>query len=67
MFHGTANHIAIGERRVSAAGDRQLTRTRLINRGRDTKLTFGDGSILVLRGVSQIDAVFPESDAAKSH
>ena len=35
----------------------RLTRTSLVNRGRDTKLTFQDGSIIVLKGVKQIGAV----------
>jgi hypothetical protein len=61
------NDTAIGERRPSAGDERQLTATMLINRGRDTKLIFGDGSTIVLRGVSEIDAVFPEIPHAQSH
>ena len=39
---------------------------RLVNRGRDTKLLFGDGSTILLKGISRPDAVLPRdgSEAA---
>jgi hypothetical protein len=38
--------------------DRRLASARLVNHGRDTKLTFSDGSTLVLMGVKEVEAVF---------
>jgi hypothetical protein len=43
--------------RATLADPKQLARTSLINHGHDTKLTFHDGSIIVLKGVRQIGAV----------
>ena len=65
MLNGTANPAAIGEH-APAVDNRQLAGTSLVNHGRDTKLTFSDGSTLVLKGVTRIDAVFPVG-GAKSH
>ena len=39
-------------------GDRRLASASLVNQGRDTKLTFRDGSTLVLMGVKEVEAVF---------
>jgi hypothetical protein len=38
--------------------DRRLASASLVNHGRDTKLTFSDGSTLVLMGVTEVEAVF---------
>jgi len=46
-----------GERAAALADPRQLARTSRVNHGQDTKLTFGDGSIIVLKGVKEIGAV----------
>jgi hypothetical protein len=37
---------------------RRLARTSLVNSGQDTQITLLDGSIIVLKGVTQIAAVF---------
>jgi hypothetical protein len=42
---------------AAPADPKQLARTSLVNHGQDTKLTFHDGSIIVLKGVKQIRAV----------
>ena len=44
---------------ANSAAPRLPVQTSVINYGRDTKLTFHDGSVLVLRGVSRVEAVFP--------
>jgi hypothetical protein len=36
-----------------------LARTSLVNSGQDTLITLLDGSTIVLKGVTRIDAVFP--------
>jgi hypothetical protein len=41
----------------------ELARVRLVNRGRDTQITLGDGSTIVLKGIRQVDAVFPDKFA----
>jgi hypothetical protein len=38
---------------------RRLAWTSLVNRGRDTQITLHDGSTIVLKGVIQVEAVFP--------
>jgi hypothetical protein len=43
--------------RAAPADPKQLARTSLVNHGQDTKLTFRDGSVIVLKGVKQIGAV----------
>jgi hypothetical protein len=43
--------------RAALADPKQLARTSLVNHGQDTKLTFHDGSIIVLKGVQKIGAV----------
>jgi len=35
-------------------------RARLVNSGQDTKITFRDGSTIVLKGVRQVEAFFPK-------
>jgi hypothetical protein len=65
MLNGTAHPTALVER-APAPDSHQLAYTRLVNHGRDTKLTFHDGSVLVVKGVTEIDAVFPVG-GAKSH
>ena len=42
-----------------------LARTRLVNYGQDTKITFDDGSSIVLKGVTHADAVFVPADAGE--
>jgi len=44
--------------------ERRLARTSLVNSGQDTQLTLRDGSTIVLKGVTRLDAVFPASAAA---
>ena len=44
--------------------ERQFARTRLVNRGRDTQITLHDGSIIVLKGVIQLAAVFAANASA---
>ena len=39
-------------------------RARLVNRGRDTQLTFIDGSTILLMGVRRVEAVFSGSGIA---
>jgi|HubBroStandDraft_6_1064221.scaffolds.fasta_scaffold279530_2 hypothetical protein len=41
-----------------------LARTSLVNGGQDTLITLLDGSTIVLKGVTRIDAVFPTTGAA---
>jgi hypothetical protein len=46
--------------------DRQSpARADIVNRGQDTKITLGDGSTIVLKGVMHVEAVF-SSNAASS-
>jgi hypothetical protein len=33
-------------------------RTRLVNDGQDTQITLGDGSTILLKGITRLDAVF---------
>ena len=40
-----------------------LARTKLVNRGQDTQITLLDGSTILLKGVTRIDAVFPTAGA----
>ena len=68
MLNGTVNPAAIREPSLAFDDDDgQLAYTTLVNRGRDTKLTFCDGSTLVLKGVTRIEAVFPLGGAVRSH
>jgi hypothetical protein len=46
--------------KTGADPDAGAARTRLINSGQDTKITFRDGSTIVLKGVTQIEAFFPK-------
>jgi hypothetical protein len=39
-------------------------RARLVNSGQDTKITFRDGSTIVLKGVTQVRAFFPKLELA---
>jgi hypothetical protein len=69
MVNGTHNPAANGEHirgdRAGKSLERYATaRTSLVNCGRDTKITFSDGSTLVLKGVKQVDAVFPTGSAS---
>jgi hypothetical protein len=41
-----------------------LARTCLVNSGQDTLITLFDGSTIVLKGVTRIDAVFPTVGSA---
>lgn len=43
-----------------------LARTSLVNSGQDTQIMLLDGSTIVLKGVTRVDAVFPTSGAAAS-
>jgi hypothetical protein len=52
-----AHSLFIPGEHAAPADPKQLARTSLVNHGRDTELTFRDGSIIVLKGVRQIDAV----------
>ena len=46
--------------------DRQKpARADIVNRGQDTKITLGDGSTIVLKGVTHVEAVF-SGNAANS-
>ncbi len=38
---------------------RQLAWASLVNSGQDTQITLHDGSIIVLKGVTRVEAVFP--------
>jgi hypothetical protein len=67
MLNGTVKPAAVAERTPAFVDDSQLAYTTLVNRGRDTKLTFCDGSTLVLKGVTRIEAVFPLGGAVRSH
>lgn len=40
-----------------------LVRASLVNCGQDTQLTFRDGSTLVLKGVTRLDAVLSDTGA----
>ena len=39
-------------------------RADLVNSGRDTQITFRDGSTIVLKGVTHVEAVFPSTGIA---
>ena len=41
-----------------------LAQTKLVNSGQDTQITLLDGSTIVLKGVTRIDAVFPTAGSA---
>jgi hypothetical protein len=41
-----------------------LARTSLVNGGQDTQITLLDGSTILLKGVTRLDAVFPIVSAA---
>ena len=48
-----------GDRKKSRdAGNGAPARADLVNSGQDTRITLRDGSTIVLKGVTQIDAVF---------
>jgi hypothetical protein len=62
MVNGTmvnADHIFFSPGQAASGDARRLSGTSLVNGGRDTKLTFLDGSVIVLKGVSRVEAVFP--------
>lgn len=49
-------------KKSGSAGDAAPARADLVNSGQDTRITLRDGSTIVLKGVTQVDAVFsPES------
>jgi hypothetical protein len=54
----TAPSFLVPREYTAAADMRQLDRASVVNSGQDTKLTFCDGSTIVLKGVRQIGAVF---------
>ncbi len=62
MINGIHRSAAAGDRPTSP-DERRLAGRTLVNCGRDTKLTFQDGSTIVLMGVTQLDAVFPTGGA----
>ena len=51
---------------LSAPGEPAPAQASLVNRGRDSMLTFRDGSVIVLKGVRRLDAVFPIDDSSRS-
>jgi hypothetical protein len=52
-----AHSLLVPRQYIARSDTRQLDRTSLVNGGQDTKLTFGDGSIIVLKGVTRIGAI----------
>jgi len=52
MVNASREFVAIMDTALSAA------RTSLVNSGQDTEVTFSDGSTLILKGVTQVEAVF---------
>ena len=53
MVNAVHSLFAPGDRTV-VADPKELARASRVNHGQDTKLTFGDGSIIVLKGVKKI-------------
>ena len=56
MVNAVHNLFTPGDRTV-VADPKQLARASRVNHGQDTKLTFGDGSVIVLKGVRQIGEI----------
>ncbi|HTW51958.1 MAG TPA: hypothetical protein VME45_08705 [Stellaceae bacterium] len=49
----------LGDRGELTSGDKSgPVRADLVNSGRDTRITLSDGSTIVLKGVTQLEAVF---------
>ena len=53
-----AHGLLVPREHIARADIRRLDRASLVNSGQDTELIFGDGSIIVLKGVRQIGALF---------
>jgi len=56
---GKGGNLSVPEALLSTAA-----RADLVNSGQDTRITFRDGSTIVLKGVTQIEAVFSAGGAA---
>jgi hypothetical protein len=61
MVNGSQNSASNSTHLAGDQTARRVARACLINEGQDTQLTFGDGSTIVLKGVTRVDAVFPKS------
>lgn len=63
MVNGSHHPIASGKYPASAGiGAEGRAHASLVNRGQDTKITLSDGSIILMKGVRQVDAAFFTSD-----